>query len=324
MLSHNQRRSSPLLALAAIAVLGQASASICQGNVILTSQADYDYAKNCTEIQGSLTIEASFNGSIIALPELVAVGALVAKLNEAVQQIGLPSLQSVNASVEISGNDALSHLEFPALASVGSDFSVDKHIQLANISAPVLESIGGTFKVFSNEALSTVSMPKLASIGESLQVSFNDALGVFDLPDLAVVGGDYAVISNADLDILSTKKLESIGGYLMVTQNALTRLYLTNLREVLAPSSRFDWTLSLPVPVVATNWSFLVDNGQILYTLEAPKIADIFGKVYVICPNLVGQCADVSCINYACGLKAQPNECGAQNVVLCFFRSCCV
>eukprot|EP00967_Tisochrysis_lutea_P000219 scaffold289_cov39-Tisochrysis_lutea.AAC.2 len=70
MLSHNQRRSSPLLALAAIAVLGQASASICQGNVILTSQADYDYAKNCTEIQGSLTVRRH------AMPSAILVSGL--------------------------------------------------------------------------------------------------------------------------------------------------------------------------------------------------------------------------------------------------------
>lgn len=141
---------------------------ICEGDYVITSDADIAAIADCTAITGSLKIDGSALTSV-SLPVLATVEGLNANIslsdNSALMSVSFPALASLNGHLFVRNNDVLTSVSFPALSIVRSDLEVSGNDMLASVSAPVLASVFNYFTVSDNLALTSVSFPALTSVG---------------------------------------------------------------------------------------------------------------------------------------------------------------
>ncbi len=212
----------PCLLLAALGlVVPAAQAQVCQGDIILGTQAEVE-AFDCTEFTGNLTIDSS---------------SLPPSADPVTSLSGLSELTTVSGYILVRNNDALTSLAgLGNLSSVGKLWIWENDALASFASLDNLTSVGG-LSVANNAALTSLTgLENLTSVGGGLQVINNNALtSLTGLGNLTSVVDDLAITNNAALTSLAAlASLTSVEGYLLIHDNdVLTSLEgLENITSV--------------------------------------------------------------------------------------------
>ena len=206
-------RSSFLLALVALALPHAASAQACDGDVVLTTQAEVD-AFACSAVTGGLRIGESGGPTsdiddLSPLAGLADVGGYFVIENTALANLdGLDGLVALTGSLGIRNNQLLTSLD-----GLGA-----------------LETIGGSLGIVGNHALpSFAGIDRLVSVGSDMRVTYNSML--VDLTALAAlshIGGSLTLQNNESLSTCScglnglivSGSFENVEGFSYISQNA--------------------------------------------------------------------------------------------------------
>lgn len=170
------------------------TATTCEGDYLMTSQADLDNLATCTVITGNLVLEDTDITDLTPLANLTSIGGiLILNNNDSLTSLeGLESLTNVGGNVDIDNNNLVTSLEpLASLQTIGGFLDIDK-TALTNLTGlGALESIGGELFINQNDQLtSLVGLDSLSSIGSYLEITGNPLLTSLNgLETLTSIGG---------------------------------------------------------------------------------------------------------------------------------------
>ncbi len=132
----------------------------------------------------------------VSIPNLIRSRSILVSGNEALLNINLDKLQTIDERLFISGNERLQTISFAALTDVNTYFSISSNDALETVSFPVLTSTGNTetgnrltFSVTSNPLLNSLDFSSLITINANFSISGNIALTSLSFPLLTTVTG---------------------------------------------------------------------------------------------------------------------------------------
>lgn len=173
----------------------------CDGTISVYSEADLEFARGCSEIDGGLQFWDQ----------------------EWLTEIDLPCLERTKWGVLTSGNPNLTTVNLPALDTTGTSFSFVDNPALVEVSAPVLTE-ANLVDFGRNDALTAIDLPELAAT-EELWITTNASLTDLTLPELLRVQGEVYIGVNPALTTLEIPRLSFTESDLQVSENdALTGL----------------------------------------------------------------------------------------------------
>lgn len=216
---------------------------VCQGDYLVTNQAELTALSNCNVITGFLSIDQSDDiVDLTALANLSQIGSLNIGKNDALESLtGLENLTTITESLTIGGQQGIVELstqQMPFLGSnlleslqglnnlerVGGDVSIGFNDALTTLAGlENLETIGGRLDVFESPSLmSLAGLNALNSVGGSVSIYDNAVLETFmGLDALTEIGGNLDIFRNdALVSFTSLDNLERIGGDLSINFNA--------------------------------------------------------------------------------------------------------
>ncbi|MCD8293269.1 MAG: hypothetical protein LUC23_05855 [Prevotellaceae bacterium] len=141
-------------------------------------------------------------------------GTTSATGNSVLESLFLPSLESIEGSLEMKYLTGVTSLDLTALQNIGGSCDLEFLTSLKTLLLPELTHMGDAFtwKYLTN--VTTLSMDKLTE-AKSISVSDNASTamlaGVF-FPVLERVEGDFVLNANCSTSLLSLPALKSIGG----------------------------------------------------------------------------------------------------------------
>lgn len=109
----------------------------------------------------------------VSMPVLTHAGGLIFLENQAVQDVEMPALVTVDGRLSFNNNDALVTVDLPELVSVSAFAQFDQHALLATVLLPKLETVNGTFFVRDNQQLVTMNPSSLVLVSDRIQWSRN-------------------------------------------------------------------------------------------------------------------------------------------------------
>ncbi len=219
-----------------------ASAQVCQGDVVLTSQDEVN-AFNCETVLGTLLITGPDITSLEPLRGLKKVDEhfILQGLSSLTSLNGLQDLMEVTCSFEIKDSDALTDLSgLDLLTSVGRNFTVIQSENIKSLDGLYSLEYAQTLQLWENPMLAECCSvaPLLDIVGENFHI-YDNAAGC-DLPALEncdeelVCGGDIVLLTQEDFDNFNCTKIEGdliIGVYRQESTDFSTS-NLQKLKEV--------------------------------------------------------------------------------------------
>jgi len=182
---------------------------ICEGEVVLTHQAEID-AFNCEEVKGNLTISGDDITNLDSLSSLKKISGnlLIQKTINLKTIDGLSALDSITGSLLIVDNVGLTNINgFASLKSVGN-VNMTGNFNVANLDgfSSLTEIRNGGIYISNNHNLVEISgPPSLHSINGGLIVENNT--------DLASINGFNNLVAAAEITITSNQRLDGINGF---------------------------------------------------------------------------------------------------------------
>ncbi|WP_276372359.1 T9SS type A sorting domain-containing protein [Chryseolinea sp. H1M3-3] len=312
-----------------ILIGGACTPQVCEGNIILTSQAEVD-AFQCNKIIGSLTISGGDIINIEGLSSLKTIGGtLTIENNPMLTNLnGLFSLDSITGTLIIKENNSLASINgFGELVSVGGTVpyavTISSNPSLAEVNGfSALESIQG-ISIKNNAALVSVSgFSKLVIDYGILEITSNNSLidinGFKNLKEIrpaiasAVIIDNNAALQNLDgltsleiiegpnvaLRITNNPSLSNIDGLFALTSILTTRggasLEVENndaLKNIdgLSSFSKIKWDIAGSVIIRGNELLENVDGLSSL-TFDGNSIIDLFKLIVTQNPSLARCC----------------------------------
>tara|TARA_Y100000031_G_scaffold102339_1_gene112252 strand:- start:404 stop:1747 length:1344 start_codon:yes stop_codon:yes gene_type:complete len=198
--------------------------------IFIDSQLEIDNFQsnypNCTEIEGSLTINGDDITNLNGLSNITAIGGwvIIASSPYLTSLSGLESLTSIGNFLSITDT---SLIDIQALSSLTS---VNGHIYISNTLIESLEglnsltTVNGSLTIRKNHSLSTLEgLEGLTTLPEDLNISHNNSLmSLIGINALTSVGMDLLITNNPLLPNLEgLEQITSVGGWLSIIQNHL-------------------------------------------------------------------------------------------------------
>jgi hypothetical protein len=248
---------------------GNGQSVVCEGDVMLSSQADVNNFQ-CTEITGQLYISGTDITDLSPLRGLTKVGALlITDCNSLPTLDGLSGITSITSRtgtpyvVGIAGNALLENLD--GLSGIANDtlysISISNNPSLESINAfSSVETVFGLFSIANNASLK--SMNGFKNISSLQEAGFSPYLLIDNNPLLTNLDGfsslETIVGHGANLDISNNATLSDIGGLSSLTTisggGRPTGLFIRNndaLKNVdgLSSLSRLDYAVAGAVTI---------------------------------------------------------------------------
>lgn len=194
------------------------TAETCEGDYLITSQADLQVLETCTVITGNLVLQDTTITDLAPLANLTNIGgSLILNNNDSLTSLaGLDNLTNVGGSVDIDDNNLVTSLEpLSNLQTIGGFLDIGNTALTDLTGLGALESIGGELFINQNEQMTSLTgLDSLVSIGGYLEITGNPQLiSVNGLESLtSISGGIYigfdaasgGIDGNATLTDLST------------------------------------------------------------------------------------------------------------------------
>ncbi len=248
-----------IILIALLMLSGLKGQSCLPEGIIFTTQAEIDSFQfnypNCTEIEGSITINGEDIINLIGLSLVTSIGDSLKIYYTSLENLnglnalnyvggeiylesnpnllnltGLESLTSIEGSLEVWFNDMLNNLEgLDGLASIGGDMFFANNNAVSDLSGlDNLTSIGGLLYISRNDGMNNlIGLESLNNIGDGLTVRYMSNMANFlGLANLVSVGGALQISDNEQLtSFIGLEALTSLGGDLYIRgNNALTSL----------------------------------------------------------------------------------------------------
>jgi PKD repeat protein len=174
------------------------TATTCEGDYLVTSQADLDNLATCTVITGNLVLEDTPITDLTPLVNLTSIGgSLLIRDNQNLLNLaGLENLTNVGGGLDIDNNPLLTSLEpLSNLQTIGGFLDIDDTALTDLTGLGSLTSIGGTLFFNTNSQLSSLTgLERLTSIGGYLEIFGNPLLTSLNgLEALTSIGGNVYI-----------------------------------------------------------------------------------------------------------------------------------
>lgn len=191
---------------------------VCQGDYVVTNQAELAALSACNVIEGFLTLHQSDDiVDLTSLANLSQIGSLNIRKNDALESLtGLENLTTITDDLIIGGRQGIVELSTQQMPFIGSNL-LESLQGLDN-----LERVGGDVSLGFNDALTTLAgLENLETIGGRLGVFESPSLmSLSGLDALKSVGGGVGIYDNAMLKALTgLDALTEIGGGLNIFRN---------------------------------------------------------------------------------------------------------
>ncbi len=210
----------------------------CTGDFAIQAPADLKAIRECTVIQGGVSIDEQAWLRGIDLPLLTEVtGNLDIWNNEGLTQLdGLANLTTVGGEFRLWGNTALRSLDGLAnLTTVEDDLEVQSSPKLTHLEGlSGVTRVGGYLEIDELEALTSLqALSGLTEVG-GLKVSGNNALTDLDgLSGITSLGSLTIGFNDGLTDLSGLSNLTATGGLDLSGNGALTHIDgLSNVREI--------------------------------------------------------------------------------------------
>jgi hypothetical protein len=195
-----------------------AMTEVCQGDYVVTNQAELAALSDCNVIEGFLTLHQSDDiVDLTALANLSQIGSLNIRKNDALESLtGLENLTTITDDLIIGGRQGIVELSTQQMPFLGSNLL--ESLQGLNN----LQRVGGDVSIGFNDALTTLAgLENLETIGGRLDVFESPSLmSLAGLNALRSVGDGVGIYDNAVLEALTgLDALTEIGGGLNIFRN---------------------------------------------------------------------------------------------------------
>jgi hypothetical protein len=151
--------------------------------VVLASQADVAALVRCSTLR-SLVVRTGARLDLSGLRAPLAItGDLVIGPTVGLEELTLPGVRVVEATVRVVGNGLMQGLFLPGLERAGR-IEIDGNVAVTTISLPRLATIAGALVVTDNASLEMLDLPALTSVDGELVVARNPKLSLLEAPQL--------------------------------------------------------------------------------------------------------------------------------------------
>lgn len=180
---------------------------------------------NCTEIEGSVSIEGLSIQNLLGLNSIISIGGnLSIHANYNLESLnGLNNLHTIGGDLLIRSNFAIINLYgLENLSTVLGDLWLYNNTLQALDGLSRLDSIGGTFKISQSIELQDIQgIANLRFIGGSLEILGNDSLANLQgFEGLRIIGGHLEIYYNEKLtSLIGLDNVDSIGKYITIYGN---------------------------------------------------------------------------------------------------------
>ncbi|ONH68548.1 Sporulation-specific protein 22 [Cyberlindnera fabianii] len=148
---------------------------------------------NLRGINEKLSISANAKNAVVALPNLEYANNVTIR---DVGSLSLPSIEGVNASMELINNNFLS-IKFPKLKHIGGTLSLIENFNMKDVEFPTVEDVGGGLMVVNNTMLNKINfLPKLSIVGGAIEFVGDFKEAIFS--KLSLVRGSAQIKSVSD------------------------------------------------------------------------------------------------------------------------------
>lgn len=185
------------LTSADVGVLEETNATRVCGQVNVHTRADYEAARNCTRIDGSLLLGADAPELEFEFPELTEItGELTPVYDDGhphpLAQLRFQKLRTIGGSVTLSATD-LHDVEWPELRRVGGQLRAIAMPKLARLALPKLERIDGAVQILLNSTLEQLDLRALRVVGGFVAIYLDPALTEVRCDDIERVDGSASL-----------------------------------------------------------------------------------------------------------------------------------
>jgi hypothetical protein len=163
------------------------------GAVTLTTQGDYDANKDCTRINGNLTI--SWNTTVVN-PEFANLTAVTG---------------TVGVTYSGGNFNPTTGIRLPVLQTIGGDVVITG-TRITTVNWPQLTSIGGQLASLQMPEMTSFETIRLTSIGGAVQFTFCPVLTRLDMRALRTSGEYYNIVSNPKLNTTRFDAIQDVVG----------------------------------------------------------------------------------------------------------------
>ncbi len=213
---------------------------ICFGDRRLDGPADIAALDGCHRLEGALVLGGGL-GSTQGLEQLRTVtgrlevesgsallsaegfsglrhlgGGLTVKYVHGLRTLELPSLETVDGSIDVWIVPQMTHLLLPALERVGGEVFIDLICNgpMQEIDLGQLRSVNESFEIRAtcNQNLTHIWVDSLQAVGGDLNVYGAHYLRRLDFASLHFVGGDLSIRDHERLVVLGLDALTTVGG----------------------------------------------------------------------------------------------------------------
>lgn len=162
------------------------------------------------------------NATTLDLPLLKKVaGGFTVNNPAALASMNVPSLVTVGADLDLTGNAFLEPISLPVLASVGGNFIADGCIAVSSINTDALTSTGANYNAVGCDSLVAIHASLLASVGGNLDIGSCPLLTSVNFPALTTLGAEFDFDNNTLLSTIGFANLAAFAnGVLIFCQNS--------------------------------------------------------------------------------------------------------
>lgn len=199
----------------------------CSGSFEILNEFDYQEARACQSISGSLELRDEGWLPDVDMPCLTTIGETLIISGEGIITVSFPNLVSVGSTMTmmtgVEDLDGLSSLE-----TAGS-LNLIANRALANIDGLAsLAAVESDMRILSNEELLNLNgLQNLATVGDDMEIAGNDAIAdLAGLGALTSVGGSLSIgtgtmgsVGNASLTEVGMVSLLQVGMDLDISNN---------------------------------------------------------------------------------------------------------
>ncbi|KAJ5645873.1 hypothetical protein N7490_002245 [Penicillium lividum] len=139
-----------------------ADSDSCSSSATISSQSDANTYAHCDQIDGSITISSSANGSIVLYNVTEIKGSFIAEGASEVTTLAAPDLETIQGALTVDGMNSLSNLSMNSLSEVSSAVTVTGNAKLKYLEFEDSEEVDGELKL--TGSFSSVSLPSLDQV----------------------------------------------------------------------------------------------------------------------------------------------------------------